>query len=162
MAHSTKNKGELGVGGGEAGRVRVRRAAATDAERLAALATQLGYTCAPKDVWTHLSPIESHEDHFVAVAELEDGHVIGWVHAYVRRLMVSNPHAEIGGLVVDAGSRGSGVGRLLMQHAEDWARENRLEAVYLRSNVIRQDAHRFYEALGYKIIKTQHAFLKVL
>jgi hypothetical protein len=30
----------------------------------------------------------------------------------------------------------------------------------LRSNVIRKAAHAFHEKLGYKRIKTQHAFLK--
>jgi len=94
--------------------------------------------------------------------EFADGRVVGWIHVCVSYWIESNPRAEIGGLVVDEARRGSGVGKLLMQHAEDWARSKRLEAVYLRSNVIRKDAHRFYERLGYKNIKTQYAFSKML
>ncbi len=150
------------LGHRDAGQLRVRRAAAADADRLAALATGLGYPSSPEEIRRRLSPFESDPDHWVGVAELDTAHVIGWVHACVRRLVESNPCAEIGGLMVDAGFRGSGVGRVLMEHAEDWARSKGLEAVYLRSNVIRKDAHRFYEGLGYRQIKTQHAFLKML
>jgi GNAT superfamily N-acetyltransferase len=70
--------------------------------------------------------------------------------------------AEIGGLVVGESHRGQGVGQLLMQQAEEWARARGCRAVYLRTNVIRTDAHRFYERLGYTRIKTQHAFRKNL
>ena len=153
---------------GDTSHLRVRPATAADAERLAALATELGYPSSREEIQARLTPLESDADHLVAVAEVqaeqdgEDGRVVGWIHAYTSRLLETNPRAEIGGLVVDAKFRGEGVGRHLMRHAEDWARSRGLEAVYLRSNVIRQDAHRFYEGLGYKQIKTQHAFLKML
>jgi len=98
----------------------------------------------------------------VRVAELESGRVVGWIHACASYLIESDPRAEVGGLVVDEKCRGSGVGHLLIEHAEEWARAKGLEAVYLRSNVVRKEAHRFYERLGYKNIKTQHAFLKML
>jgi GNAT superfamily N-acetyltransferase len=142
--------------------LRVRRAGAEDAERLAALSTQLGYPSSEEDVERRLHEIGRDSDHLVAVAQLEGGRVAGWVHAFVSRLIEAGPRAEIGGLVVDEEFRGSGVGGLLMEHAEEWARSKGLEAVSLRSNVIRKDAHRFYERLGYKQIKTQHAFLKKL
>ena len=143
-------------------KIQVRRATLRDAERLAELSSQLGYPSTPGEVKSRLQRIRGHDGHFVGVAELEDGRVVGWIHACVSHLIESNPRAEIGGLVVDEAWRGSGVGKLLMQHAEGWARSKGLEAVHLRSNVIRQDAHRFYERLGYKNIKTQHAFLKML
>ena len=148
--------------------LRVRPANAADAERLAALSTELGYPSSPEQIQRRLRPLDGDADHLVSVAEVqagqdgEAGRVVGWIHAYVSRVIESNPRAEIGGLVVDTGFRGAGVGRRLMEHAEGWARSKGLEAVYLRSNVMRQDAHRFYQGLGYKIIKTQHAFLKKL
>ncbi len=99
--------------------------------------------------------------HAVYVAELS-GQVVGWVHVYVSRLVVTDLQAEIGGLVVDVGYRRYGAGRLLMQGAEQWAREKGCEVVYLRSNVARQDAHAFYEKIGYSNFKTSLAFRKVL
>ncbi len=96
------------------------------------------------------------------VAQDSDAQVAGWLHAFVYRPLESEACVEIAGLVVDERRRSSGVGRALMQHAEDWARSQGLHAVYLRSNIIRSDAHAFYEKLGYQRIKTQHAFRKKL
>jgi len=57
---------------------------------------------------------------------------------------------------------GTGVRRLLMQQAEQWARERGYREVVLRSNVIRTRARTFYESLGYTVTKTQNHFRKIL
>src|SRR5207245_10559865 len=106
--------------------------------------------------------IETAAHHAVVRAEGENDPVIGWVHVCVSRLVENDPEAEIGGLVVDGGHRGSGVGKFLMERAEQWAREKSLKSVYLRSNIIRKDAHTFYQRLGYRVLKTQYAFRKLL
>jgi hypothetical protein len=38
----------------------------------------------------------------------------------------------------------------------------RLEVGSLRSNILRTDAHKFYEQLGYERVKTQHTYRKSL
>ena len=50
---------------------------------------------------------------------------------------------------VRAGSRGRGIGGLLIHHAEDWCRERGAERITLTSGSHRVDAHKFYAALGY-------------
>jgi GNAT superfamily N-acetyltransferase len=84
------------------------------------------------------------------------------VHVFLCQLMESDPHAEIGGLVVDERRRGAGVGRLLLEQAETWARTQGCTSVRLRSNIIRKEAHQFYLKRGYTLVKTQHAFAKPL
>jgi GNAT superfamily N-acetyltransferase len=74
----------------------------------------------------------------------------------------ADPRAEVAGLVVDASCRSRGIGAMLMARTEEWAREHGCAAVTLRSNVIRERAHRFYERLGYQIVKTQKSFRKTL
>lgn len=64
--------------------------------------------------------------------------------------------------MVDEDRRHGGIGRLLMQQAEQWAREKVCWAVHVRSNVVRKDAHAFYETIGYRRIKTQFTFRKAL
>jgi GNAT superfamily N-acetyltransferase len=75
---------------------------------------------------------------------------------------VADPQTEIGGLVVDESYRRRGVGRLLMEQAERWAREKGCGAICLRSNVVRKDAHAFYERIGYSNVKTSRVFHKIL
>ena len=128
---------------------------------MAALATQLGYPSSPEDVAKRLALIPHDGDHAVLVAVLA-GRVVAWVHAYVCHLVESDTQVEIGGLVVDQNCRGRGVGRGLMERADEWARTKGCKVVFLRSNIIRGEAHRFYKSLGYTHVKTQHAFRKIV
>jgi GNAT superfamily N-acetyltransferase len=141
--------------------VSIRLARREDAAAIAALATQLGYPSAPKEVERRLASILESADHAAYVAEA-GGQVAAWIHAFVCRLLETDPHVEIGGLVVDEGFRGQGAGRRLVEQAEDWARRKGYRIVHVRSNIIRKGAHDFYERLGYSKTKTQDAFQKIL
>lgn len=145
-------------GGGEM--VVVRAAKLADADRLAVLCAQLGYPASSEEVRRRLAPLQQSDEHGILVADTADGQVIGWVHVFVRQLLVVDRHAELGGLVVDAGHRGYGVGHLLVAEAESWAQAKGCEAVYVRSNIVREDAHRFYDGIGYERLKTSRVFLK--
>jgi GNAT superfamily N-acetyltransferase len=149
------------IGSSKKIRVRIRRARLSDAEPIAALATQLGYPSSSSEVKSRLARIKDNDNHMISVAQV-GATVVGWVHAFVKHSIDAEPRAEIAGLVVDESCRRFGIGKLLMQHAEEWARAKRLGAVYLRSNVLRDQAHPFYEALGYRRIKTQHCYLKTV
>ena len=141
--------------------VRVRNARMADAERFAVLSGQLGYPTTAAKVRVRLRHFLKDRDHAIWVAEVQRGRVIGWIHVFVRRLLESDPEAEIGGLVIDENFRGRGAGKLLVERAERWAKEKHMKSVCLRSNIVRKEAHRFYQQLGYEIVKTQHAFRKV-
>lgn len=140
----------------------IRLASAGDVGRIAVLCQQLGYPASHEQVRRRLHQIEQDESHVVYVAQRSDGHVIGWIHVCVRQLVVADQQAEIEGLVVDEGHRRCGVGRLLMEQAERWARAKGCAIVHLRSNVVREGAHDFYERFGYGNVKTQSTFRKVL
>ena len=138
----------------------VRAMTAGDAERVAALSGELGYPSTPAQIVERFRAMQEHPEASVFVSTDPDGRVRGWIHVYGHRQMESDRAAEIGGLVVDAESRGQGHGRALMAAAEAWARERGYERVTLRSNVVRAEAHRFYQNLGYTIVKSQHKFQK--
>jgi len=140
----------------------VRPACIGDVARIAALSHQLGYPASSEEVQRRLNQVEAQERHAVYVAQLSDGNVVGWVHVYVCYLLEADPYAEIGGLVVDEACHGRGIGRLLLQRVEEWARGQGCRTVRVRSNVVREGAHAFYKRLDYRIVKTQAVFHKVL
>jgi len=140
--------------------VHVRAMTPADAAIVARLATQLGYPATPADIARRLAALLGSGDHGLFVAEDAGGAVAGWVHIHGRRLLEAEPFAEIGGLVVDEACRGQGAGRALMAEAERWAAEHGYAEVCVRSNVIRHEAHRFYQRLGYRPVKAQHIFRK--
>jgi GNAT superfamily N-acetyltransferase len=142
--------------------IEIRLAQPEDIERITVLCEQLGYPSSQEQVRQRLHRIRQRGDHAVYVAEQADGRVLGWVHVFVRQLLVTDLHVEIGGLVVDEEHHRRGIGQLLMEQAEQWAREKGRQAVYVRSNVIREGAHAFYERIGYTNIKHSKVFRKIL
>jgi GNAT superfamily N-acetyltransferase len=139
----------------------IREAQPQDFPRIAELAGQLGYPSSPNEIAGRLAGIKYSDDHAVFVAQL-GGEVAGWLGVYVCRMVEADPRAEISGLVVDEKFRSQGIGPLLLVRAEEWAREKGCRAIGLRSNVIRDRAHAFYEHHGYKHTKTQKSFRKDL
>jgi GNAT superfamily N-acetyltransferase len=139
----------------------VRLADVSDSEALARLSGQLGYPVDGERITRRLIGLQQSNDNTVLVAEA-DGGVTGWVHVHLYQLLESELTAEVGGLVVDEQRRGQGTGALLMARAEEWARVRGCAALSLRTNVIRTDAHRFYEKLGFTNVKTQYTYRKKL
>jgi GNAT superfamily N-acetyltransferase len=139
--------------------VGVRRAAAPDAARLAELSTALGYPMTTGEAARRLAEIARHPDHAILVAEAGD-RVEGWIQVSLPRIFETPRQAEIAGLIVDERARGGGIGRQLVAAAETWAREQGCQAIRVRSNVIRERAHAFYERSGFREIKTQKVLEK--
>ena len=89
-------------------------------------------------------------DGAVLVAELE-GEVVGVCQLIVFRHLQRRGGrcAEIESVHVHPEHRGSGIGSELLLSAIDRARGLGCYRVQLTSNVVRGDAHRFYERLGF-------------
>jgi GNAT superfamily N-acetyltransferase len=142
--------------------LKIRRAKSSDCARLAVLCTELGYPATANEMKARLSRVTPRADHAVFVAETSEREVIGWLHTSVSYLLEVPRRAEINGLVVGEGQRSKGAGALLINAAEDWARKKKCVSMSVRSNVIRERAHAFYERNGYEHYKTQKAFRKPL
>jgi GNAT superfamily N-acetyltransferase len=127
---------------------------------MAELAGQLGYPSSAADVERRVAGMDAAGEHVVFVARLADGSIAGWIGAFVYRSVEADARIEISGLVVDDRHRSQAVGRFLLERAEAWAREKGCSATGLRSNVIRERAHAFYERQGYEHTKTQKSFRK--
>jgi len=138
---------------------RLRAAKPADAAALARLATQLGYPSTEAQMARRLTALLPRADHWLGVAEAgEPGQVVAWLHASLVCALESDPHAEILGLVVDEQCRGLGIGQQLVVAASRWARDQGMESIWVRSNLVRRQAHHFYRRLGFADIKAQQVF----
>ena len=128
--------------------VSLRSATPDDAERIAAMFTDEGYPSGPSDIVERLARFDSEHSR-VIVAE-HDGEVLGFiaVHA-LPRFEHSDRIIRIMALVVDAGERGRGIGRLLMEEAERLGRDLDAAFAEVTAGHHRPDAKRLYEELGY-------------
>jgi GNAT superfamily N-acetyltransferase len=143
-------------------RMIVRTAQRGDAGAIAALSAQLGYDEAVDEIRKRIEEIRAQGNGEVYVAVVPPDIVVGWVQVFALLLVELPPQAEVGGIIVDSRYRRIGVGRGLMAAAEQWARQNGLATLRLRSNVQRDDAHEFYRRLGYRELAASTLLSKAL
>lgn len=133
-----------------------------DLPQICELLAQLGYPSRSDELARRLNLLSEHEDYRVKVAE-RSGRLLGLIALHRELpLLRGKPEVQVMALVVSEDSRGSGVGRLLLRKAEEWARE--LDAFCVRLNSgnreERMAAHRFYLHQGYTAGSTGF-FLKI-
>jgi GNAT superfamily N-acetyltransferase len=139
----------------------IRPILATDAPRLSGLLAQLGYPSELEAVASRLEGILNSPTQQVLVAvPADDSRIDGYIGVERRVLLQEDERAEITGLVVDSAARRSGLGRTLVNAAEQWALQHGLHTVVVRSNVARPESHPFYEGIGYQRTKTSHTYRK--
>jgi len=143
-------------------KLRIRRVKKTDAEQVAGLSGQLGYPATSAQILRRMKGLKPASEHAVFVADLPGTGIVGWLHVSVAHVIESDTRAEVNGLIVADGQRSLGAGARLLDAAEKWARQCGCTAMNVRSNVIRERAHKFYERQGYEHYKTQKAFRKPL
>ena len=86
--------------------------------------------------------------------------IIGFVHAQMYESFYSDIGLNILGLAVNPDFQGRGIGRKLMNKLEQYAVENRISFIRLNSAMKREEAHKFYEHIGYSCDKVQKRFIK--
>lgn len=118
----------------------------------------LGYDCTPEMIAQNIASLDSsHARLFVAEV---DGEVVGFVEPQVYEAVYFPPLVNILGLAVWKSHCGMGIGKALMEAAENWAKEIGAKGVRLNSGADRTNAHAFYRNIGYEAKKQQIRFLK--
>jgi GNAT superfamily N-acetyltransferase len=140
---------------------RLRRATGGDAAELARLSAELGYAVGSDEIARRLSALDA-ESELILVAERVPGQLGAWLHAAQRLSLEAGARVEIMGLVVDASCRRQHLGAALVADAELWARARNAPLLVVRSNIVRNESHAFYPALGFARGKTQHVYSKRL
>ncbi len=125
---------------------------------VARLSVQLDYPATLEEVARRFKLNEGRPDHQSYVALL-DGRLVGWVQLWVEHaVLVEERGVELAAMVVDRNHRSAGVGKALVNAGKAWARGQGVGELRLSSNVLRNDAHRFYLREGFILYKTSHFF----
>jgi ribosomal protein S18 acetylase RimI-like enzyme len=102
----------------------------------------------------YIASIVEDENAGLWVAE-DEGQIVGLLNVSAREtrdlpILVPRRYAVIENLAVAAAYRRRGIGRALMQVADDWALAKGIEQVELHVYEFNEGARAFYEALGYQ------------
>lgn len=141
--------------------IKIQIVKSNDVTSLSYLVFQLGYSGDDTKTSNRLSKILKQNDHCVYTAEVNE-QIVGWIHAFITYRVESDAFVEIGGLVVDDKHRKQGIGKALVDAVIDWAKEKNMPKVRVRCNIIRDDAHAFYEQIGFEKKKEQNIFDKII
>ncbi len=127
----------------------VRHARLNDAAELAALACELGYKTTEVEMATRLETVFKDARYRTFVAEI-GGKLCGMIGTVSHSSYLHNDlSGRIIALVVSSKMRRCGVGRELVAASEKDFRRRKIMRVTLTTRVEREEAHRFYEKLGY-------------
>jgi ribosomal protein S18 acetylase RimI-like enzyme len=154
----------------------VRVARAADVEAIAALhleVQKLHYAAEPQEYKPPSQAVArdlvdtrmAYEPAQYFVAESEGGQVVGYLWAVARQgkdmaLTHARSFVEVEEACVSPPYRRRGVARLLLERAEQWARERALFEVRLTVRAFNDAARQAYAALGYEPI--QHRMRRML
>lgn len=141
-------------------RVLVRQAAVSDFVSIHRLNREcLGYEYDEEATKANLTRILALDYYKVYIALWEE-EVAGYVQASSYDNTYSVPLKNIMGIAVLPALQGQGIGRLLLEKVEQWAKEDGCLGVRLVSGVNRKKAHFFYGHCGYTRRKEQINFVK--
>lgn len=133
--------------------MRVRSAEPRDFDAVTALLQELGRDVVTDETRDRCREVYAAQvsdptaDHLVA--EDDDGKIVGFCSLHFRkRLNHTTPEAWVPDLVVSESLRRAGIGKALLEHAEQRAIERNCWGLSLESAHHRIEAHRFYAAFG--------------
>ncbi len=139
----------------------IRPARLDDTPAIAGLTAQIGYPNLPEETVGRLRDVLDQPDGTVLVAE-EEGAIAGWLYVFGTRSAEAEPFALIAGLLVDERRRGRRIGEALVEAAADWAEQHGHSTLRVRSNIVRERDHPFYERMGFSRAADEAIFVRQL
>jgi len=131
------------------GDLRIRNAELSDAAELAALACDLGYKTTGAEMESRLVSILKDLRYKTLVA-LKDEKICGMIGTFSASSYLHNDlNGRIIALVVSRESRQRGIGARLIAAAENDFAKRGITRVTLTTRFEREEAHQFYEKVGY-------------
>jgi len=128
----------------------IRAAEMNDAAALAQLMCELGYETTKSEMQMRLEPIVADE-RLRAFVAVRDGKVCGMISTLIYPSIEHNDlSGRIVALVILSAMRRRGIGRSLIATAERDFTQRGIRRVGLNTQLAREDAHKFYESLGYE------------
>jgi ribosomal protein S18 acetylase RimI-like enzyme len=128
----------------------IRDAELNDAAELAVLMSQLGYETNRTEMERRLKSILCNPAYKTFVA-IMDGCVCGMIGTLTCPSYEHNdPSGRILALVTLSAARRRGIGRALIATAEKDFAQRGIRRVAFNTRLTREDAHKFYESLGYE------------
>ena len=138
-------------------RVCIRKLQRSDIAVAGELLKQLGYDIETAELTWRVERVLAAADHYATVAE-RAGRVVGLLHVFERPALEKPCEAVVQALVVDERFRARGIGKDLLDAAEEWAKARGLASIALYT----RHAQAFYTQLGFTRIAASDLMRKAV
>ncbi|XEC96615.1 GNAT family N-acetyltransferase [Paenibacillus tarimensis] len=131
--------------------IEIRKVRIEDASDLSKLFTEfIGTESNIEKMQNQIECITMQPNYYVSVA-CKDEEVIGTAMGIVCPDLVGEcqPYLLVENVVVSSTYQGKGIGKILMAALEEFAKKMKCSYIILASSENREQAHRFYESIGY-------------
>lgn len=103
----------------------------------------------------------NHDDEKIFLAVCDD-EVIGYIYVNIYDVLYQEPIANIVSFILNMNKKHNGVGKTLIEAAENWAKDKGIKKARIVSDVNRTHGHSLFKKLGYVINETDFEFKKAL
>ncbi len=129
--------------------ITIRTATIDDAEAVAKLLTQLGYPSSADDACERIAYLNGEHD--AILLAVNGVHICGMATVHILPVIhCTGTMARVTAFVVDASTRGRGIGKALLTAIREFAIARKVRRIEVVSGNHRPQAHVFYENAGYK------------
>ena len=132
--------------------VKIRDFVLSDVQAVTGLTKELGYPSTEEEMNVRMKKIIDNPLYRTLIAVKEE-EVVGYCGIFLYDCWEHNePILRVEVLVVKTEARRYGIGKVLMEKAEQWARERGASIISLNSGnrAERESAHKFYPSLGFE------------
>ena len=140
----------------------VRNVRTEDAQALARICkTALKHETDSDTIRQRIRELSLNDFYYIAVYENDNDHrVLGFIQAERYNLLYAGNGWNVIALAVDPEARRQGIGTKLLNALEEKASDDQYTFIRLNCNIIRKEAHAFYQSMEYICDKTQKHFIK--
>ena len=108
-----------------------------------------------------IQELSLNDSYYIAVYEDDNDHrVLGFIQAERYNLLYGGNGWNIIALAVDPEAQRQGIGKELLNALEGKVSHEKYTFIRLNCNIVREEAHAFYQSMGYICDKTQKRFIK--
>lgn len=140
----------------------IRAIQPNDAEGIKGICeSALGHQTTVELLRQRIGELADNENYYIAVFEDDAAHaVLGFIQAEKYNLLYGDNGWNIIALAVAQEAQGHGIGKQLLKSLECRAKEMNDTFIRLNCNIVRTEAHKFYQHMGYDCDKSQKRFIK--
>ena len=140
----------------------IRNVRSEDAQTLMRICkTALKHETDSVTVKQRIQELSLNDSYYIAVYEDDQDHrVLGFIQAERYNLLYGGNGWNIIALAVDPEAQRQGIGKNLLKTLEEKASDEKYTFIRLNCNMIRKEAHAFYQSMDFICDKIQKRFIK--